>query len=133
MLIMALLILGIGFLQDVMDLFLNVLNSFNEPGCSVHLYVLMGRISLCGCKWEGDINGSQGLESEAYMKRVVSSTAMNGSIVTVLHIRKTIIPCVRMLRVVHLQNVHDHPIYYLYLAIGLGMEGNGFGELCIQQ
>jgi hypothetical protein len=63
MLIMALLILGLGFLQDVLDLFTNVLNSFNEPGCSVCLYVLMGRVGLCGCKWEGDINGSQGLES----------------------------------------------------------------------
>ena len=63
MLIMTLLIPGIDFLQDVLDLFMNVLNSFNEPGCSVRLCVLMGRISLCGCKWEGNINGSQGLES----------------------------------------------------------------------
>jgi hypothetical protein len=63
MLIMALLILGIGFLQDVLDLFTNVLNSFNEPSCSVRVCVLMGRVGLCGCKWEGDINRSQGLES----------------------------------------------------------------------
>ena len=63
MLIMALLILGISFLQDVLDLFTNVLNMFNESSCSIHLYVLMGRGVLCGCKWEGDINGSQGLES----------------------------------------------------------------------
>ena len=63
MLIMALLILSIGSLQDVLDLFMNVLNSFNEPSCSVCLCVLMGRVVLCGCKWEGDINGSQGLES----------------------------------------------------------------------
>ena len=56
---------------------------------------------------------------------------MNGSIVTVLNIRKTIMPCAGMLRVVHLQNVHDHPIYYLRLAISLGMEGGGFGELRI--
>ena len=63
MLIMVLLILGIGFLQDVLDLFTNVLNSFNEPGCYVRLCVLMGRVGLCGYKWEGNINGSQGLES----------------------------------------------------------------------
>ena len=106
-----------------------MLNSFNELGCSVRLYVLMGRVGLCGCKWEGDINGSQGLESEAHLERVVSSRAMNGSVVTMLHIRKTIIPCAGMLRVVHLQNVHDHPIYYLHL----GMEGGGFDEICIQQ
>ena len=63
----------------------------------------------------------------------MSSRAMNGSVVTMFHIWKTIIPCVGMLRVVHPQNVHDHPIYYLRLAIRLGMEGGGFGELCIQQ
>ena len=133
MLIMALLILGISFLQDVLDLFTNVLNSFNEPGCSFHLCVLMGRVSLCGCKWEGNINGSQGLEFEAYLKSVVSNRAMNASIVTVWNIQKTIIPCVGMLRVVHPQNVHDHPIDYLRLPIYLGMEGGGFGQLCIQQ
>jgi hypothetical protein len=54
---------------------------------------------------------------------------MNGSIVIVLNIRKTIIPCAGMLRDVHPQNVHDHPIYYLQLAISLGMEGGGFGVL----
>jgi hypothetical protein len=58
---------------------------------------------------------------------------MNGYVVTMLNICKTIIPCAGMLRVVHPQNVHDHPIYYLHLAISLGMEGGGFGELCIQQ
>ena len=112
---------------------MNVLNSFNELGCSVCLYVLMGRVDLCGCKWEGDINGSQGLEFEAYLKRVVSSRAMNGSVVTVLNIWKTIIPCAGMLRVVHPQNLQDHPIDYLRLVISLGMEGGGFGELGIQQ
>ena len=47
-LIMTLLILGIGFLQDALNLFTNVLNSFNEPGSSVYLYVLMGRVGMCG-------------------------------------------------------------------------------------
>ena len=32
MLIMALLVFGIGFLQNIIDLFLDVLNIFNEPG-----------------------------------------------------------------------------------------------------
>jgi hypothetical protein len=57
---------------------------------------------------------------------------MNGPIVIVPNIQKTIIRFAGMLRVVHLQNVHDHPIYNLRLAISLGMEGDGFGELCIQ-
>jgi hypothetical protein len=38
-----------------------------------------------------------------------------------------------MLGVVHEQDMHDHPIDDLCLAISLGVEGNGFGELGVQQ
>ena len=41
MLIMALLVLGIGFLQNIMDLLLDVLNIFNETGGFVGLCVSM--------------------------------------------------------------------------------------------
>ena len=47
MLIMALLVLGIGFLQNIMDLLLDVLNIFNEPGGFVGLCVSMRRFILC--------------------------------------------------------------------------------------
>ena len=41
MLIMALLVLGIGFLQNIMNLLSDVMNVFNEPGGFVCLCVSM--------------------------------------------------------------------------------------------
>ena len=35
--------------------------------------------------------------------------------------------------IVHVQDVHDHLVDKLGLAIYLGVEGSGFGELGIQQ
>ena len=32
-----------------------------------------------------------------------------------------------MLGILHYKDVHNHPIDYLYLSIGLGVEGNQFG------
>ena len=63
MLIMALLILGIGFLQNSMDLLSNVLNLFNEPGGFVDLCVSMRRVGLCGHKRKSFINGAQWFKS----------------------------------------------------------------------
>jgi hypothetical protein len=54
---------------------------------------------------------------------------MYGSVVTILNIGMTLIPCVWMLRIVHAQNMHDHPVDELGLAICLGVEGRGFGDL----
>jgi hypothetical protein len=59
--------------------------------------------------------------------------AMESPIVTVLNIGETLIPCTWMLRVVHVKDVHDHPIGDLYLAIYLGVESGGFSELGVQQ
>ena len=92
-LIMALLVLGIGFLQNIMDLLSNVLNIFNEPGAFVSLFVSMIGFGLCGCKGKSYINGAQWLKSQAYLKRDVASRAVNISLVVVLHIRKVVIPC----------------------------------------
>jgi hypothetical protein len=50
MLIMALLVLSIGFLQNLMDLLADVLNLLNESGGFVSLRLNMGRFFLCGCK-----------------------------------------------------------------------------------
>jgi hypothetical protein len=58
---------------------------------------------------------------------------MQGSIVAMLDIGKTLIPCVRVLGIIHAQDMHDHSIYNLGLAICLGVEGRGFGELGVQQ
>ena len=59
MLIMVLLVLGIGFFQNIMDLLSNVLNIFNEPSGFVDLCMGMRRFGMCGCKGNNYINGAQ--------------------------------------------------------------------------
>ena len=54
---------------------------------------------------------------------------MQGLIVAMLDIGKTLISCARVLGIIHAQDMHDHSIYDLGLAIYLGVEGCGFGEL----
>jgi hypothetical protein len=58
---------------------------------------------------------------------------MQGSVVAMLDIGKTLIPCSRVLGIIHAQNMHDHSIYDLSLAICLWVEGRGFFELGVQQ
>ena len=48
MLIMALLVLGIGFVQDVVDLLADVLDVFNEFGFFISLIHYMCGLCLCG-------------------------------------------------------------------------------------
>ena len=101
MLIMALLVFGIGFFQNFMDLLSDVLNLFNEHGGFVSLYVSVRGFNLCGCKGKSYINGAQWLKSQAYLKWVVASRAMNSSIVAMLNIKKVVIPHARMFGVVY--------------------------------
>jgi hypothetical protein len=49
-LIMALLVLNNGFLQNLMDLLADVLNPLNESGGFSSFILNMGRLCLCGCK-----------------------------------------------------------------------------------
>jgi hypothetical protein len=42
-------------------------------------------------------------------------------------------PCAWVLGIVHAQDMHYHPIDDLSLAICLGVEGSGIGELGVQQ
>ena len=58
---------------------------------------------------------------------------MQGSIVAMLDIGKALIPCAHILGIVHAQDMHDHHVDNLGLAIRLGVEGRGFGELGVQQ
>jgi hypothetical protein len=53
---------------------------------------------------------------------------MYGSIVVVLNIANNLVPCERVLGIIHAQDMHDHPVDDLSLAICLGVEGSGFGE-----
>jgi hypothetical protein len=50
-----------------------------------------------------------------------------------LDIRKALIPSARVLGIIHVKDMHNHLIYNLSLAICLGVEGHGFGELGVQQ
>jgi hypothetical protein len=59
--------------------------------------------------------------------------AMESPVVAVMNIGKTLIPCAWILRVIHAQDVHNHPINDLYLDISLRVEGSGFSELGVQQ
>ena len=57
---------------------------------------------------------------------------MESPVVAVLYIGEAPIPCVWILLIVHAQNVYDHPVDDLYLAISLQMESCGLGELGVQ-
>jgi hypothetical protein len=58
---------------------------------------------------------------------------MYGSIVFVINIGKNITPGAKVLEILHVQDVHDHLVDDLGLAIRLGLEGSGIGELGVQQ
>jgi hypothetical protein len=91
MFIMALLILSIHFMKNVIDLLEDVLNLLNESSGFVSLKLNMGRIYLCGCKRECNINGTQGLESQPHLKEAMFSGAMEILVVVVLNIGNTLI------------------------------------------
>ena len=63
---------------------------------------------------------------------MVSGT-MESLVVTVLDIWEFLIPCSGILRIVHAQDVHNHPIDGLHLIVCLGVENNGFSDLGVQQ
>ena len=58
---------------------------------------------------------------------------MQGLVVAMLDIGKALIPCERVLGIIHEKDMHNHSIYDLGLAICLGVEGHGFGELGVQK
>ena len=67
--------------------------------------------------------------TQAHLKGVVVGWALESMVITLLYIGKTLIPCAWILWIVHTQNVYNHPIDDLCLAISLGMESCGLGEL----
>jgi hypothetical protein len=54
-------------------------------------------------------------------------------VVTILNIGKTLIPCTQMIRVLHVNDVHNSLIDDLCLFVCLGVESSGFSELGVQQ
>jgi hypothetical protein len=129
MLIMALLVFGIGFIQSVMNLLLNVLDSFNKFGCQINLGLIMGGLFMCNCNGHSYVNEGQWLEPEAHLKRDVANGVVEGSIIAMLNIRKTLIPCAWMFGIVHHWDMENHHVDYLYFPISLWVEGNRFGHL----
>jgi hypothetical protein len=73
MLIVALLVLGIGFMQNIMNLLLDVLDTLKTFGYVINLCLSMGGLFLCGCNGQSYVNGGQWLEPQAHLKRVVSN------------------------------------------------------------
>jgi hypothetical protein len=133
MFIMVLLVLSIGYLQNILDLLEDVLNPLNESGGFFNRILIMGRVWLCGGKRNCNIHGSQGLESQTHLKWAIAGGAMESHVVTVLNIRDNLFPCTWMLIIVHAQDVHNHSIDELCLAVSLGVESSGFFELGVQK
>jgi hypothetical protein len=84
MLIMVLLVLRIGFLQNIMKLLLDVLDPLNKFGCLIILSLIMGGLLLCRCNGKIYINGSQWMEPQTHLKRDVANIVVEGSIVAML-------------------------------------------------
>jgi hypothetical protein len=133
MFIMTLLVLNIGFLQNLMDMLVGVMNPLNESCGFIGLRLNMGRFCLCGCKRKCNINGTQGLESQPHLKWDMASGDMESHVVAMLNIGNNLIPCMKMLIFINAQDVHNHSIDDLCLAMSLRVEGSGFSELGFQQ
>jgi hypothetical protein len=84
-----------------MDLLANVMNPLNEYGGFVNLKLNMGRVYLCGCKRECNMNGTQGLKSQPHRKWAMAGGSMESPVVTVMNIGETLIPCICIVRAVH--------------------------------
>ena len=73
------------------------------------------------------------MESQPHLKWDMVDGAMESHVVTVLNIGETLIPYTWILRVVHAQDVHNHPMDDLCLVLCLGVESNGFSDLGVQK
>jgi hypothetical protein len=101
MLITVFLVLGIGFLQNIMKLLLDVMDSFNTFGCLINLCLSMRGFFICNYNGQSYINGGQWLEPKAHLKRDVSNRFMDGFVVDMLNIGNDLIPCAWMFVIVH--------------------------------
>jgi hypothetical protein len=50
-----------------------------------------------------------------------------------MDIGKNLIPCARVILIIHVQDMHDHSICDLNFSIFMGVEGHGFVDLGVQQ
>jgi hypothetical protein len=63
---------------------------------------------------------------------VVANRDVEGSILAMLKIKKAFIPCAWIFRIIHPQDMNNHPVEYLYFPISLWVEGSRFGQLGVQ-
>ena len=112
---------------------MDVLDPLNEPGGFDNFSWSRIWVSWGDRKGKCNIYGTQWLESQTHLKGAVASWAMQGSVVAMLDIGNTLIPCAGVLGIIYAQDMYDHSIDDLSLAICLGVKGSGFGELGIQQ
>jgi hypothetical protein len=86
-------------------------------------------------RWKEEVKHQwvQGLESQAHLKWAMAGGTMESPVVAMLDIWETLFLGIEMLRIVHAQDVHNHLIDDLGLAIILGVERSGFCELGVQQ
>jgi hypothetical protein len=70
--------------------------------------------------------------TQPHLKGVVVDRAMESFVLVALNIGENLIPCVWMLRVVHVKYMNDHMNDELCRTISLGVEVSVFGELGVQ-
>jgi hypothetical protein len=66
-------------------------------------------------------------------KRLVTNRTLKGFVIAKLNARKAFILCRWMLGVVHSEDIHNHPVDYLCMYVGLRLEGGQFGELGVHR
>ena len=80
-----------------MDLLENMLDVLNEAIFLICFGLDMNKIYVSSCKWHGHIDGTLWLESEAHLKMVMASQAVESPVEAVLNIGEALIPCAWML------------------------------------
>jgi len=101
MLIVSLLVLGIGFIQDVMNLLVNLLDALYKPSCFINLRLYMCGLCLCSHKRHDNINQTQWLRYHTHLEGASAHPSMERFVIVMLHIGKALISCLWMLGVLH--------------------------------
>jgi hypothetical protein len=73
------------------------------------------------------------LEPQAHLKIVVANIVLEDSIVSMLNIRKALIPCAWIFGIVHPKDMNNHHVDYHYFSISLWVEGSRFKKLSFHE
>ena len=74
-----------------------MLDVLNEAIFLICFRLDMSQICVSSYKWHDHINGTEWLESQAHLKRVVASCAVESPVVAMLNIGEALVPCAWML------------------------------------